>query len=78
MNLPKLAWRFLWGRPLITALTLAGVALGAALVSAVLTVRAESERAVLADDPLHDLVVGAKGSPLQLILSSIQIGRAHV
>lgn len=71
MTLASIAWRYLWSRRLVTAATLAGIALGAALISGVLTLRRESERTFLNDAGLFDLVVGAKGSPLQLVLSSV-------
>lgn len=71
MSLWRIAWRYLWSRPLVAALTLAGVALGAALISGVLTIRRETERVFLDEGSAFDLVVGAKGSPLQLVLSSV-------
>lgn len=71
MTLGGMAWRYLWHRPLVTSLTLAGVLLGTALVSSVLTLRREVESALLREGHLFDLVVGAKGSPLQLVLSSL-------
>ncbi len=71
MTLASIAWRYLWSRPLVTLLTLAGVVLGSALICAVLTLRRESEKTFLAEAGLFDIVVGAKGSPLQLVLSSI-------
>lgn len=71
MNLPLLAWRYLWHRPLVSFLTLSGIILGVALICSVLTIRRETERAFLEEAGLVDLVVGAKGSPLQLVLSSV-------
>ncbi|CAN5492860.1 ABC transporter permease [soil metagenome] len=71
MSLIRMSWRFLWGRSLVTILTIAGVALGAALISSVLTLRRETQRTFVAESGLVDLVVGAKGSPLQLVLSSL-------
>lgn len=71
MNLGRIAWRYLWSRPLVTALTLVAVALGAALIASVLTLRRETERTFLEESSNFDLVVGAKGSPLQLVLSSV-------
>jgi putative ABC transport system permease protein len=71
MNLLSIAWRSLCSRPVVTGLTVAGVVLGAALITAVLTLRRETERAFLQDVVVADLVVGAKGSPLQLVLSSL-------
>ncbi|MCC5876083.1 MAG: ABC transporter permease [Candidatus Sumerlaeia bacterium] len=71
MNLLLLAWRYLWHRPLVSFLTLSGIVLGVALICSVLTIRRETERAFLEEAGLIDLVVGAKGSPLQLVLSSV-------
>lgn len=71
MTLWRMAWRYLWGRTLVTALTLTGIALGAALIACVLTLQRESETGFLGESGQFDLVVGAKGSPLQLVLSSI-------
>lgn len=71
MTLPRMAWRYLWTRPLVTLLTLSSIALGVALICAVLTLRRETERTFQREAALFDLVVGAKGSPLQLTLSSV-------
>jgi len=71
MSLLRMAWRYLMARRLVTALTLAGVALGVALVCGVLTLRRESESAFEREAALFDLVVGGKGSPLQLVLSCV-------
>jgi len=71
MNVFKLAWRYLTNRPLVSLLTIIGVALGAGLISSVLTLRAETRRTFLEASHSFDLVVGAKGSPLQMVLSSL-------
>lgn len=71
MNLARMAWRYLWTRPLVTVLTLTGIALGVALIGGVLTLRRETERTFQQEAALFDVVVGAKGSPLQLVLSSV-------
>lgn len=71
MSLWRIAWRYLWSRALVTALTVIGVGLGAALIAGVLALRRETEKAFLKESATFDLVVGAKGSPLQLILSSV-------
>lgn len=71
MSLWRMAWRYLWGRSLVTGLTLTGIALSAALISSVLTLRRESEAGFLRESGQYDLVAGAKGSPLQLVLSSV-------
>jgi putative ABC transport system permease protein len=66
-----MAWRYLWARALVTVLTLTGIALGTSLICSVLTLRRESEAGFLQESGQFDLVAGAKGSPLQLVLSSI-------
>ncbi len=71
MSLLRMAWRYLAARLPVTGLTLAGVALGAALVCAVLTLRRESEDAFAREAALFDLVVGGKGGALQLVLSCV-------
>jgi len=71
MSLWRMAWRYLWGRALVTVLTLTGIVLSAALICSVLTLRRESEAGFLRESGQYDLVVGAKGSPMQLVLSSV-------
>jgi putative ABC transport system permease protein len=71
MRLVLLAWRYLWARPLVAALNLALLALGVAAMSFVVVVGEQIERSVERDLQGIDLVVGAKGSPLQLILSGV-------
>ncbi len=71
MTLPGLAWRYLWARPLVAALNLVMLSLGvAAMVFVSLTseqIDAQMRRGLQG----IDLVVGAKGSPLQLILAGV-------
>ncbi len=71
MSLIRIAWRYFWIRPLITLFTLIGIALGAGLISGVLTLKREIESSFVEESAYFDLVVGAKGSPLQLTLSSV-------
>ena len=71
MSFVGMAWRYLRFRWLVSLLTVIGIGLGVALVCAVLALRHESERALSRDAGLYDLVVGGKGSPLQLVLSSV-------
>lgn len=66
-----LAWRHLWSRPLAAALNLALLALGVAAMSFVVLVGEQVERTVQRDLAGIDLVVGAKGSPMQIILSGV-------
>jgi putative ABC transport system permease protein len=71
MRLIALAWRYLWARPLVAALNLALLALGVAAMSFVVLVSEQVQAGVQRDLKGIDLVVGAKGSPLQLILSGV-------
>jgi putative ABC transport system permease protein len=71
MRTAVLAWRYLWSRPLATALNLLLLTLGLTLVGFVLQAREQVERAFERDLAGIDAVVGAKGSPLQLILSGV-------
>ena len=71
MSLVSMAWRYLKFRWLVTLLTIVGIGIGVALVTAVLALRHQSEQALSKDAGLFDLVAGGKGSPLQLVLSSV-------
>ncbi|MEM6280369.1 MAG: ABC transporter permease, partial [Verrucomicrobiota bacterium] len=71
MTLPHMAWRYLGSRLPVTTLTLAGIALGAALVCGVLALKRESETAFAREAALFDLIVGGKGGSLQLVLSCL-------
>jgi acyl-CoA synthetase (AMP-forming)/AMP-acid ligase II len=66
-----LAWRYLWSRPLAAALNLLLLTLGLAAITLVLLVSTQLDRAFERDLEGIDLVVGAKGSPLQLILAGV-------
>lgn len=66
-----MAWQYLKFRWLVSLLTIFGISTGVALVCAVLALRHESEKALSRDAGLYDLVAGGKGSPLQLVLSSV-------
>jgi putative ABC transport system permease protein len=71
VRLVALAWRYLWARPLVAALNLALLSLGVAAMSFVIVVSEQLEHSVQRDLAGIDLVVGAKGSPLQLILAGV-------
>ncbi|MEZ5664552.1 MAG: FtsX-like permease family protein [Burkholderiaceae bacterium] len=71
MNLPGLSWRYLWSRPLGSALNLLLLTLGLTIVAFVLLAQDRLARAFERDLQGIDLVVGAKGSPLQLILAGV-------
>jgi len=65
------AWRFLWSRPLGAALNLLLLSLGLASITFLLLVSHQLNRAFDRDLAGIDVVVGAKGSPMQLILSGV-------
>lgn len=71
MNVPALAWRYLWSRPLATLLNVLLLALGLASVAFVLIAQEQVDHAFERDLQGIDAVVGAKGSPMQLILSGV-------
>ena len=71
MNVLGLSWRYLWSRPLATVLNLLLLALGLASMAFVLIARDHIDRAFERDLAGIDAVVGAKGSPLQLILAGV-------
>ena len=65
----KLALVYLRSRTLVTLLTIASVALGLALATVVLLVARETENTLMQESGYWDVVVGAKGSPLQVALN---------
>lgn len=67
----SLALRALRHKPLTAAINLLLLALGVAMMTFVLSAARQLEDGALRDARGIDLVVGAKGSPLQLILSSV-------
>lgn len=67
----KLTWANLLVRPLATALTVATLVAAVSLMSMLLQFSAHTSERLARDLAGVDLVVGAKGSPLQLILSSL-------
>ena len=66
-----LSWRYLWSRPLAASLNLLLLALGLASITFVLLASQQVTRAFERDLAGIDVVVGAKGSPMQLILSGV-------
>jgi len=71
MNLLTLSWKYLSFRPLATGLNVILLAFGLAIITVLLLVQHQFEEKMTRDAAGIDLVVGAKGSPLQLILSSV-------
>jgi len=66
-----LAFRYLWSRPLAALLNLLLLTLGLAAITFVLLASEQIDRAFQRDLAGIDLVVGAKGSPMQLILAGV-------
>ncbi|MFY9315641.1 MAG: ABC transporter permease [Burkholderiales bacterium] len=71
MNLATLSFAYLRARPLATALNLLLLALGIATIALLLLATAQLEARMGRDARGIDLVVGAKGSPMQLVLSAV-------
>ncbi len=71
LNLPRLAWRYLWARPMLTALNLMLLSLGLAAIGFVVLVSEQLEQGLKRDLDGIDLVVGAKGSPMQILLAGV-------
>lgn len=66
-----LAWAYLRERWLATTLNIVLLALGVSTITAMLLMLSQSEQRMERDAGGIDLVIGAKGSPLQLILSAV-------
>ena len=71
MKTLSLAWHYLWSRPLGAALNVLLLALGLGSITFLLLVGHQLSRAFDRDLAGIDVVVGAKGSPMQLILSGL-------
>lgn len=71
MNLLALSWKNIINKPLSMTLSLILFGLGVGLISLLLLLNTQLEEKFEANLAEIDLVIGAKGSPLQLILSSM-------
>ena len=71
MKTVVLAFRYLWARPLAAGLNLLLLTLGLASMTFLLLVGHQLDKAFERDLAGIDVVVGAKGSPLQLILAGV-------
>ena len=67
----KISWKSLWSKPLSASLNIMLVAFGTGILTLLLLASTQIEEKLNNNSKDIDLVVGAKGSPLQLILSSI-------
>src|SRR5215471_14030081 len=71
MNLGRIAYSYARQSPLTTLLNLALLTLGVATVTLLLLLTTALDERLKRDAAGIDLVVGAKGSPLQLVLAGI-------
>jgi len=71
MKTMALSWRYLWSRPLGAALNVVLLSLGLASISFLLLLSFQLDKAFDKDLAGIDAVVGAKGSPMQLILCGV-------
>jgi putative ABC transport system permease protein len=71
MKTIALSWRYLWSRPLGATLNVLLLSLGLASITFLLLVSAQLSQAFDKDLAGIDVVVGAKGSPMQLILCGV-------
>jgi putative ABC transport system permease protein len=71
MTIGRIIWNNARQRPLSTTLTSFSVALGTALIVAIMIIRMVSEERFRVGYSAYDLIVGAKGSPLQLTLNVV-------
>lgn len=67
----KISWKSLWSKPLSSALNIMLIAFGTGILTILLLASSQISDKLDNNSKDIDLVVGAKGSPLQLILSSI-------
>ena len=71
MKIITLSFKYLWSRPLAAALNVLLLALGVASITLVLLTSSQIDHAFERDLKGIDVVVGAKGSPMQLILAGV-------
>ncbi|MCA1764012.1 MAG: ABC transporter permease [Cryomorphaceae bacterium] len=71
MNIFKISFKNILGRPLNALLTIIMLTMGVALTSLLIMVSASFDESFKKNIRGVDMVVGAKGSPLQLILSAV-------
>ena len=71
MNIIALSFKYLWSRPLAAALNVLLLALGVASITLVLLTSSQIDHAFERDLKGIDVVVGTKGSPMQLILAGV-------
>lgn len=71
MSLWKIAWRSIRQRTLASGLTAFSMGMGVALVVTVLVIHSVISQSFRRGAQGYDLIIGAKGSPLQLVLNTV-------
>ena len=71
MKIITLSFKYLWSRPLAAGLNVLLLALGVASITLVLLISSQIDHAFERDLKGIDAVVGAQGSPMQLILAGV-------
>ena len=71
MNLFIISWKYTWSKPLSAVLNVLMLALGLGALAFILLAQQRLTDALERDVAGIDVVVGVKGSPLQLILAGI-------
>ena len=71
MNLISLSWSYIKAKPLNTLLNVLLMSLGVAIILVLILLSSQLEENLAKNKRGIDLVVGAKGSPLQLILANV-------
>ncbi len=71
MNLISLSWNYIKSKPLNTVLNVLLMSLGIAIILVLILLSSQLEENLAKNKRGIDLVVGAKGSPLQLILANV-------
>lgn len=67
----KIAWKNIWFKPLNTALSIILLTAGVAIITVLILLQDQFEKSFNNNIEGIDIVLGAQGSPLQLILSSV-------
>ena len=67
----KIAWKNCWFKPLNTVLSIILLTASVAIISLLILLQKQFEKQFSSNIDGVDLVIGAKGSPMQLILSSV-------
>lgn len=67
----KIAWKNIWFKPLNTLLSVILLTASVAIISLLILLQEQFEKQFSSNIDGVDLVIGAKGSPLQLILSAV-------